>query len=112
MINYHDKYFRPVSNTANGETGTGTVFHYKQENNIISAEYAGGKIRKGQLIGIADEAGRLDFRYQQVNDKGEIMTGTCLSIPEIMPGGKIRLHEKWQWTCGDRSEGTSVIEEI
>jgi hypothetical protein len=26
--------------------------------------------------------------------------------------GKIRLHETWQWTSGDFSSGTSIIEEI
>lgn len=112
MINYNDKIFRAVVNTDNGETSADTVFYYKQNYNIVTAEYAGGKIVKGQLIGLADENGALDFRYQQVNDKGEIMTGTCISVPEWIPNGKLRLHEKWKWTSGDFSEGESVVEEI
>jgi len=40
------------------------------------------------------------------------MTGKCKSRPEILENGKIRLHERWQWTCGDMSKGTSVLEEI
>jgi len=40
------------------------------------------------------------------------MTGICTSTPEILPDGKIRLHEKWRWTSGDLSEGESVIEEV
>jgi hypothetical protein len=52
------------------------------------------------------------MRYHQVNDKGELMTGTCSSVPEILPDGKIRLHETWQWTSGDQSAGTSIIEEV
>ena len=112
MINYNDKYFRPVNNTANGETSSDTIFHYKQEDNILSAEYEGGKIIRGQLLGMVAEDGRLDFRYQQVNDKGELMTGICTSIPEILPDGKIRLYEKWKWTSGDLSEGESGIEEV
>ncbi len=51
------------------------------------------------------------MRYHQINDRGEIMTGFCKSTPEIMENGKIRLHEKWQWTSGDFSEGNSVLEE-
>ncbi|MCH5689438.1 hypothetical protein LWM68_37470 [Niabella sp. W65] len=47
-----------------------------------------------------------------MNDKGELMTGTCSSVPEILPDGKIRLHETWQWTSGDQSAGTSIIEEV
>jgi hypothetical protein len=40
------------------------------------------------------------------------MTGICRSTPEILPDGRIRLHEKWQWTSGDRSSGESIVEEI
>jgi len=112
MIHYNDKFFRAVNNTANGETSSDTVFHYKQDYNIITAEYAGGKILKGQLIGLLNSDGSLNFRYQQVNDKNEIMTGTCFSVPELLPDGKLRLHEKWKWTSGDLSEGESVVEEI
>lgn len=111
-MNYNDRKFRPVSNTPNGETSAETVFHYKQDGNILTCEYAGGKIMKGQLIGIVDEDGRVDMRYHQVNMEGAIMTGQCTSTPEILPKGKIRLHEEWQWTSGDYSKGQSVIEEI
>jgi len=40
------------------------------------------------------------------------MTGICKSKPEILPNGKIRLHERWQWTSGDLSLGQSIIEEL
>lgn len=111
MINYNHKIFRPVSNSANGETTGDTVFHYKQEGNILTAEYAGGRIIKGHLIGLVDARGNIDMRYHQVNDQGELMTGICTSTPELLPNGKIRLHEAWQWTSGDRSKGQSIIEE-
>lgn len=112
QINYHDKLFRPVSNSENGETSGETVFHYKQDGNILTGEYSGGKIKKGLLIGLVDENGKIEMRYSQVNDKNELMTGICISTPEILPNGKIRLHEKWQWTSGDKSKGNSIIEEI
>lgn len=111
MINYNNKVFRPISNTENGETSGDTIFHYKQEGNIVTSEYSGGRIVKGHLIGLVDQHGRINMRYHQVNDKGELMTGVCVSEPEELPGGKIRLHERWEWTSGDRSKGESVIEE-
>jgi hypothetical protein len=111
MINYNDKVFRPISNTENGETSSETVFVYKQTNDILTCEYSGGKIRTGHLIGLVDDIGRINMRYHQVNDKGELMTGICQSTPEMLPNGKIRLHEEWQWTSGDRSKGHSIIEE-
>ena len=111
-MNYHNKKFRPVSNSENGETSADTIFHYQQTGNILSASYDGGQIIKGQLIGLVDEEGNINMRYQQVNVAGELMTGQCKSTPEILPDGRIRLHEKWQWTSGDLSKGQSIIEEV
>lgn len=112
MINYNNKTFSPYENSDNGETSSDTIFHYKQEGNILTAEYAGGRIKKGHLIGLVDEEGRIDMRYHQVNDKGELMTGICSSIPEVLPDGMIRLHESWQWTSGDHSKGSSILQEV
>lgn len=112
MINYNDRFFQVVTSSANGEVSNKTIFHYRHEGNILTSEYSGEKIRKGFLIGLVAESGKIDMRYQHINDKNEIMTGTCFSTPEVLPNGKIRLHENWQWTSGDRSEGTSVIEEV
>ncbi|RXR30105.1 n-acetylglutamate synthase [Flavobacterium piscinae] len=111
MIDYNNKLFRPVVNTENGETSSETVFIYKQVGNILTSKYSGGKIIKGHLIGLVNDKGEIDMRYHQVNQKGELMTGICHSKPEIMENGKIRLHETWQWTSGDYSNGESIIEE-
>lgn len=111
MIDYNGKIFRPIVNSENGETSSETVFQYTQIGNILTSEYSGGKIKKGHLIGLVDENGHIDMRYHQVNINDEIMTGICKSKPEILENGKIRLHESWQWTSGDKSNGESIIEE-
>lgn len=112
MINYNNKVFVPLSNSENGEVDLGMQFVYQQTGNIVTSAYAGGRIRSGHLIALVDEQGNLDMRYHQVNDRGEITTGICKSTPEQLPNGKIRMHEKWQWTSGDRSEGESLLEEL
>lgn len=101
-------YIKPVSNSENGETSSSTRFHYKQQDNIVTADYAGGKIIKGHLIGLVDVNGAIDMRYHQVNNEGILLTGNCRSKPEIMPNG---LHEEWQCTSGDAPQGQSIIEE-
>lgn len=111
-MNYNNKRFRPVQNAENGETSTETIFNYKQDANIVTSDYSGGQIIKGQLIGLVDENGLINMRYHQVNSKGELTTGMCTSIPEILSNGKLRLHETWEWTSGDKSKGKSVLEEI
>lgn len=111
-INYNNKTFAAVSNTDNGEVSKKTLFKYRQEENIVWAEYLGGEIKKGFLIGVTDREGKLNFNYAHVNEEGELRSGYCTSLPEIMDNGKVRLFEKWQWTSGDRSQGESIIEEI
>jgi hypothetical protein len=111
-MNYNDKKFRPISNTENGETSSETLFHYKQVGNILTSEYSGGKIKNGHLIGLVDASGKIEMRYHQVNNQDELMTGICISTPEILENGKIRLHENWEWTSGDYSQGNSIIEEV
>lgn len=112
MKNYNNKKFRPVSNTENGETSEETLFHYFQNGNILTCTYSGGQIVHGHLIGLVDENGNIDMRYHQVNDQGKMMTGICQSTPEILKDGRIRLHEVWQWTSGDGSKGSSILEEV
>nr|WP_322624983.1 n-acetylglutamate synthase [uncultured Flavobacterium sp.] len=112
MIHYNGKTFRPVQNTENGETSGKTLFIYYQRGNILTSEYSGGKIISGHLIGLVADDGSIDMRYHQVNSEGELMTGICKSVPEVLPNGKIRLHETWQWTSGDGSAGHSVLEEV
>lgn len=112
MINYHNKTFRATVIADSGNVNAETVFIYRQDGDIVTASYAGGNIISGHLIAIADENGKLDMRYQHINTGHALMTGTCVSVPELLPNGKLRLHEKWQWTSGDMSKGESIVEEI
>jgi len=108
---YDGKTFRSVTNTANGEVGGDTLFHYHQEGRIVWAEYGGGAIARGTLIATLAPDNSLDMRYQHVNTAGELMTGHCHTTPEQLPDGRLRLHERWQWTSGDGSSGESIVEE-
>jgi hypothetical protein len=112
MIDYNYKKFRPFANSENGDTDAETIFEYKQTGNVLTSDYCGGNIVSGHLIGIVDDHGKIDMRYHHINSEGEIMTGICNSTPEILPNGKIRLHEKWRWTSGDCSDGESVLDQI
>ena len=111
-MNYNNKRFKPVLNTENGEVSSDMVFHYEQTDNILTCTYQGTKILKGQLIGLVDNEGNIKMRYHQINQNGDLMTGECNSTPELLKNGKIRLHEEWQWTNGDKSKGKSILEEI
>ena len=104
-----DKYFTAIENSESGEVSGDTVFSYHQKGNAIWAEYSGGSIVKGFLLGTMDENHNLHFTYQHINANGEIKSGSCNSRPQA-ENGKLRFYESWKWDNGE--EGTSIIEEI
>ena len=110
-IDYEGRVFASVANTANGDVGEETVFHYHQEGDLVWADYAGGSVRKGHLLGTVGADGGLTFTYHHVRDGGGQMTGECRSTLTVLPDGRYRLDENWRWTCGDGSGGRSTIEE-
>jgi len=110
--NYAGRHFRSLENSDTGEVGDGTVFRYHQEGDLVWANYSGGEVRHGTLVARADDHGVLDMRYHHLNSQGELKTGICRSQPEILPDGRLRLHEEWQWTSGDSARGSSLLEEI
>ena len=110
-ICYEGKFFVPVTNTENGEVDNHTLFAYHQSGNILWAEYYGGEIKKGTMIGLVGLNGELDFYYQHINQNNDIRIGKCHSVPRVLDNGKIELSEQWQWLNGDKSKGISTVRE-
>lgn len=111
-MDYNNKKFKAISNSDNGEVSDEMIFHYRQEGNILFCSYEGDEIIRGHLLGVVEDDGQIDMSYHQINRKGEMRTGRCRSRPEQLPDGRLKLYEFWQWTSGDYSEGTSVLEEV
>lgn len=111
-ISLEGRTFTSVSNSGSGEVDDNTVFSYHQNDDIVWATYEGGAVRFGTLTGKATADLALDFRYTHVNTAGEIMTGSCVSTPEMLADGRLKFHESWQWASGDMSSGKSIIEEV
>ncbi len=110
--NLNNRKFSSVANTDNGDVGSQTVFYYRQQGELVWAEYSGGSIRRGNLIALWIAENVLEMHYQHISTDNEFKTGRCLSRPEVLLDGRLRMHEEWQWTSGDGSSGTSVIEEM
>lgn len=110
-ICYDGRVFLAKENTKNGEADQRTRFFCHQNDDILWAEYFGGEIVRGNIIGLVGADGTLDFHYQHMNVKGESRIGMCHSIPHVLQNGKLELFESWKWLNGDQSEGVSVIVE-
>ena len=112
VVNLDKRIFVSRENTPNGDASHDTRFHYYQRGERVWATYEGGQVRFGTLVAVGDDKGRLDMRYQHVDPGGNLRTGTCLAVTELLPDGRVYLLEDWQWTKGDLSIGRSVVEEV
>ncbi len=111
-IYYNNRYFVSVLNSENGDVDGDTRFHYRQQDEILWGTYSGGSIKFGTIVGRVEPDGKLNFRYQHLNQAGEFMSGECDSTPTLLPDGRIRLQEEWRWMSGDQSSGSSIVEEV
>ncbi len=111
MASLDGRRFGAVSQVDGGEVDAATVFEYHQDGDLVWARYAGGAaVRLGHLVGLR-RGDELEFRYAQLNHKGETLTGHCRSRIEVLADGRLRLHESWRWESRPGA-GTSVVEEL
>ncbi|MDH6580628.1 hypothetical protein [Kitasatospora sp. MAP5-34] len=103
-LSYDGRVFR--SGPAGGDGPTG---RYHQDGDLVWAEFAGGQVRTGRLTGRCSADGVLTLAYAQVLADGRVVSGECVSTPELLPDGRVRLREDWR--RADGSSGTSWIEE-
>ena len=61
-FNYNNRFFAGVSNSETGEVSSDTIFHYRQQGDVVWATYEGGSIRFGTLVATVDADGCLDMR--------------------------------------------------
>ncbi|MGW3664191.1 hypothetical protein [Streptomyces sp. NPDC005141] len=100
----------PVADQAPGQVGTRTRFAYHEQDGVVWADYAGGDVVRGNLVGTR-EGDRLDFRYVQLKHDGTTSSGHCVSLVVELPDGRLRLEESWAWESRTGT-GTSVVEEV
>jgi hypothetical protein len=102
--------FAGVTNSADGDVGAATRFTYHEDGDVIWAEYAGGGVVRGYLVGTRDAA-TLAFRYVHLDATGRTATGRCTSRIAVTAGERVRLHEEWAWESRPGA-GSSVVEEV
>ena len=93
-----------------GVVNTDTYFHFKQEENIITANYSGGGITKGFLVGKLDNE-KFEFRYAQLQTDGKLDGGYSDCEVKILEDGRVQIIEHFQWESREGT-GTNIFEEI
>jgi len=99
-----------VRTAENGVVNADTVFTFRQVEHQVFAEYSGGGVIRGHLVGLLEGA-RLSFRYAQL-ERGDILNGGhSLCEVERTTDGRLRLVEHFEWESRPGG-GTNVIEEL
>lgn len=104
-MTYDGRRFTPVA--AAGEAPVG---HYHQAGDVVWAEFGGGPVTTGRLVGRCGPDGVIEAAYVQLLASGELAAGRMTSVPHLLPDGRVRLEERWR--RDDGSAGTSWIEQL
>jgi len=98
-----------IRTAESGVVNADTIFRFHQQANEVWADYAGGGIRRGSLIGTVDGS-TLTFRYCQLQTNGTLDGGK--SDCEVRTHeGRIQIVERFQWESRPGG-GENVFQEL
>lgn len=106
MINFDGRKFRKAGDSANA------VAVYRQEDDVVWAEFAGGEVRRGSIAGTQSENGALHLGYTVVLATGEVICGHTVNTPEVTEDGHLRLREVWERYGPHAATGVSYLDEV
>jgi hypothetical protein len=112
LVNLDSREFVPVHNTVGGTVTDATKFSFQQSGENITADYAGGDIETGHIVGKFVNEDTAELIYHCLTKDGEMKAGQAQAHFSISDTGKLTIDMQWQWLNGDKSAGTSHYEEI
>ncbi|MCB1187085.1 hypothetical protein KDL29_07965 [bacterium] len=98
----------PVKTDPKGVVNQDTVFTFSMEDGIVTADYRGGSVLRGYLIGRCSGSS-MEFSYCQMNDTGNVAGGRSHAELALMPDGRLRMVE--HFTFDDGRKGVNIIEQ-
>ncbi len=105
-VNFNNRQFSLVENSEKGTVNSDTIFEYKQDKELVTANYYGGSVKYGKIIAILN-GDTLDMRYQCVTSENELKTGKAIAKISFSEEGKIILTLSWEWLDEKNAKGIS-----
>ena len=87
-----------------------TRLHFIQKGSRVFARYAGGRVKRGCIVGTISES-ELVFRYTQLEDSGQIHGGHSVCEVQWSEGDGLRVIEHFTWSTRSGG-GTNIFTEI
>ena len=112
LFDLNGRVFVPVHNTIGGTVSDAIEFTFKQSGHDISADYSGGDVAAGHILGTFTKQDTAKLVYHCRTVAGELKSGEALAHFSVNEAGKICIDMQWQWLNGDQASGTSHYEEI
>ena len=107
-----NKKFQLLGNSDHGSVSEDTTFHYRQQNDIVTAMHKGGGVLGGQILATWRSTEQLEMRYHYIMHNHSLKAEKAIALVKENDDGLIELHLDWKW-LGDNIElGNSVYIEI
>lgn len=110
-FNFDNKRFALIQNSESGQVNSETVFEYKQQDNLVTADYYGGTIKYGKIIADLKD-NELNMLYQCLTTDNQLKAGKAIAKISLSDNGKIKLNLHWEWLTNGNETGNSEYVEI
>lgn len=110
-MNLNNVRMNVIATAENGVVNELTIFVFSQNENIVTAEYSGGQIERGFLVGTVNNSKKLSFSYCQLQINGRIDHGQS-ECNILCEGGKLQLIEKFTWGTRNGETGVNIFQEL
>ena len=111
-LSLDNRVFVPVANSEDGVASAKTRFHFWQEGMVFYADYFGGDVREGHIIGLFTEELAGDMLYHCLTTDKNLKAGKARAIFSVMEDERLAFDLDWEWIDGDHSWGKSRYEEV
>ena len=98
------------STAATGVVSDGTRLHFMQRGHRVAAQYSGGSVARGWLVGRCD-GNTLRFRYAQRETGSAIHAGHSVCDVQRREDGCVRVIEHFIW-CTRPGSGVNIFDEV
>lgn len=107
-----NRVFVPVDNSTGGIVDTRTRFHFWQEGSAFYADYFGGDVHEGHIIGHFTSARTGQMLYHCMTVEKALKAGKANAQFHLSEDGCVSMLLNWEWISGGAESGQSRYEEI
>jgi len=110
-FNFDNKRFALIKNSESGQVNSETIFKYKQNDNLVTADYYGGTIIYGKIIAYLKDDD-LNMLYQCLTTDNQLKAGKASAKITLTDAGIMKLSLYWEWLTNENEKGISEYLEI